>query len=123
MPDTDVFAGRSVLLVEDEYLTVDLLVEILQDKGVEVIGPASSVERALARIAETPRIDAALVDVNLRGRMSYPVADALQARAVRFAFTTGYDEGTVPPRYAAVACHQKPIDPVKVVARRVAPPL
>ena len=119
VPDTD-FTGRRVLVVEDEYLTVDLLVEILEDKGIEVIGPASSVEKALALIAETPRIDAALVDVNLRGRMSFPIADALQARAVRFAFTTGYDDGAVPSRYAAVACYQKPIDPMEVVAKLLA---
>ena len=119
MSDTN-FAGRTVLVVEDEYLTVDLLVEILQDRGITVIGPASSVEKALALIAETPRIDAALVDVNLRGTMSYPIADALQARGVKFAFTTGYDDGTVPQRYAAVACFQKPVDPVGVVARLLA---
>jgi hypothetical protein len=39
-----------------------------------------------------------MVDVNLDGRKSYPVADALAARGVPFLFSTGYsgeslDEG------------------------------
>ena len=36
-------------------------------------------------------IDAAVLDVNLKGQKSYPVADALAARGVPFVFSTGYN--------------------------------
>ncbi len=50
MAETNVFDGRKVLLVEDEFLIVDALVEVLQEKGIEVIGPAASVANALRLI-------------------------------------------------------------------------
>jgi hypothetical protein len=36
--------------------------------------------------------DAAMLDVNLNGNKSYPVADALAARGVPFVFSTGYSD-------------------------------
>ncbi|HYE50011.1 MAG TPA: two-component system response regulator protein-glutamate methylesterase, partial [Azospirillaceae bacterium] len=36
-------------------------------------------------------IDAAVLDVNLRGRTVYAVAEVLTERGVPFLFTTGYD--------------------------------
>ena len=115
MPNTNVLAGRKVLVVEDEFLIVDAVVETLQDGGVKVIGPAASVDKALRIIAATPEIDGAIVDLNLRGEMSFAVADALQARGVPFAFTTGYDGGAIPDRYAAVPRYQKPARAVEIV--------
>jgi hypothetical protein len=35
-----------------------------------------------------------VLDVNLNGQMSYPIADALAARGVLFVFSTGYDKDT-----------------------------
>jgi hypothetical protein len=34
--------------------------------------------------------DVAVLDVNLSGQKSFPIADALVARSVPFAFSTGY---------------------------------
>ncbi len=115
MSEVNVLAGRKVLVVEDEFLIVDAVVETLRDGGVEVIGPAASVEKALKLIAATPQIDGAMVDLNLRGEMSFPVADALQARGVPFAFTTGYDGGAIPERYARVPRYQKPAQATEIV--------
>src|ERR1700683_5254261 len=69
-------AGRRVLLVEDEMLVVWLLEDMLADLGCTVIGPASSVNQALAMI-DTEPIDAVVLDVNLNGQVSYPIANAL----------------------------------------------
>ena len=88
------FSGRRVLLVEDEMLVVWLLEDMLADLGCAVVGPASSVNQALAMI-DAEAIDAAVLDVNLNGQMSYPVADALAARGVPFVFSTGYDKDTL----------------------------
>ncbi len=45
-----------------------------RDAGATVIGPTGTIEESIALIARIPQIDAALMDVNLAGEMSYPVA-------------------------------------------------
>ena len=63
--------------------------DMLADLGCTSVSAAAGVDQALALI-DTQAFDAALVDLNLDGRNSYPVADALAARGVPFAFSTGY---------------------------------
>jgi CheY-like chemotaxis protein len=84
-------AGRRVLVVEDEPIVGMLLEDMLLDLGVEVVGPAATLAEALA-LAEREDLAAALLDVNLGGERSYPVADALARRGVPFLFLTGYGE-------------------------------
>jgi CheY-like chemotaxis protein len=102
------FSGRRVLLVEDEMLVVWLLEDMLADLGCTVIGPASSVNQALAMI-DTEVIDAVVLDVNLNGQVSYPIADALAARGVPFVFSTGYDKDALLDGYRTFPVLQKPI--------------
>jgi CheY-like chemotaxis protein len=101
------FSGRRVLLVEDEMLVVWLLEDMLADLCCTVVGPASSVNQALAMI-DVEAIDVAVLDVNLNGQMSYPVADALAARGVPFVFSTGYDKDTLLDGYRRYPVLQKP---------------
>jgi DNA-binding NtrC family response regulator len=101
------FSSRRVLLVEDEMLVVWLLEDMLADLGYAAVGPASSVNQALAMI-EAEAIDVAVLDINLNGQISYPVADALAARGVPFAFSTGYDKDTLPNVYRSFPVLQKP---------------
>jgi CheY-like chemotaxis protein len=101
------FSGRTVLLVEDEMLVAWLLEDMLADLGCAVVGPASSVKQALAMI-DAEAIDAAVLDVNLNGQMSYPIADALVARGVPFVFSTGYDKDTLLDGYRTFPVLQKP---------------
>lgn len=81
--------------------------ETLAVLGCEVVGPAARVHQALA-MAKADGIDAAVLDVNLNGEMSFPVADALAARGVPFAFTTGYSQDSLPVGYRHVPMLQKP---------------
>ena len=53
-----------------------MLEDMLVDFGCIVVGPAGGIEDALATI-EAREADAAVLDVNLRGRRAYPVADVL----------------------------------------------
>jgi CheY-like chemotaxis protein len=107
-------AGRRVLLVEDEYFIADDTARIFEAGGAEVIGPVASMDEALALVADTPRLDGAVLDINLQGEMAYLVADALAQRGVPYVFATGYDETSVPERYAAVIRCEKPVDPQKI---------
>ena len=78
------------------------LEEALRDLGCEVLGPAATVDEAVRLAqAETGRIDAAILDVNLAGRPSFPVADLLTGRGVPVVFATGY--GDLPDGRAAGA--------------------
>ena len=84
-------SGKRILVVEDEYLIAMHLAVILKKLGLGVVGPFGSLENGLAA-AKDQHIDMAVLDVNLAGEMSYPIADALQARQVPFIFATGYDQ-------------------------------
>ncbi|WP_244478378.1 response regulator [Methylobacterium sp. Leaf113] len=103
-------AGRRVLVVEDEYFIADDLRHQLEACGAEVLGPVPRVGEALALIAATPEIDAAVLDINLQDETVYPVADALQARGVTFLFATGYEKAAIPSRYAGVRHCEKPLE-------------
>ena len=81
-----VLRGTRILVVEDEYLLADDLNNALADAGAHVLGPAASVEDATALIGNEATIDAAILDVNLRGDMVFPLADALRERGIPFAF-------------------------------------
>ena len=59
-------------------------------------------------MTETEPIDVAVLDVNLNGEMSYPIADALAARGVPFVFVTGYDKDRMLDGYRCFPVLQKP---------------
>jgi CheY-like chemotaxis protein len=101
------FSGRRVLVVEDEMIVAWLLEDMLADLGCAVVGPAGSVNQALAMI-DAEAIDVAVLDVNLDGQTSYPVADALAARGVPFVFSTGYDKDRLLEGYRTFPVLQKP---------------
>jgi DNA-binding response OmpR family regulator len=91
-----VLHGKRILLVEDEYLIAIMAADMLEELGAVVVGPADTNERGLALI-ESESIDAALLDVNLNGDRSDPIADRLKGRGVPFAFVTGYGARGWPP--------------------------
>jgi len=107
-------AGRRVLVAEDEYLLAKKLAGEFAKLGIETIGPASTVKRALDLVERGGHLDGAVLDIKLRDDMIFPVAEALRARGVPFVFTTGYNEQAIPDRYKDVARYEKPFDPGQV---------
>ena len=102
--------GRRILVVEDEGLILLTISDALAALGCEVAAAESRADRAVAALG-TIAIDAALLDVNLgRGETSYPVADALAARGIPFAFLTGYGSGSLAPEHEGRPVLAKPID-------------
>ncbi|MFO6447016.1 PAS domain-containing protein [Erythrobacter sp. NE805] len=104
-------AGKRVLVVEDEALIALTLVDALREMGCEVAGPASTVAAAL-ELARADRPDLAVLDVNLAGTGSAPVAQALRSEGVPYVYCTGYAEPAlqIAPELRA-AMLTKPIDP------------
>ncbi len=91
------FSDRHVLIVEDDIFIALDLERVLDDAACGVVGPAASVELALAKISVT-KLDAALLDVNLGQELVFPVADRLSAEGIPFIFVTG-EPRTVPERH------------------------
>lgn len=79
----------SVLIVEDEYLVALDLQAHLRDRGYEADTLACSLDEALRTIARQS-FDVAILDVNLAGTRSWPVAQALRRDNVPFLFLTAY---------------------------------
>jgi CheY-like chemotaxis protein len=101
------FSACKVLVVEDEMIVAWLLEDMLADLGCAVVGPAVSVNQALA-VIDAEAIDAAVLDVNLNGQVSYPIADVLAARGVPFVFSTGYAKDRLLDSYRTFPVMQKP---------------
>ena len=94
VPSSDL-TGRRVLVVEDETLITMLLEDALDEMGCELAGAASRYQDAMDK-ATSLAFDVAILDVNLSGEKTFPIAAALAERGVPFVFSTGYGAGSLP---------------------------
>lgn len=108
--------GCRILVVEDEYLLADDISRALADAGAEVLGPVASARDAEAIIAAEGRIDAAVLDINLRDGAVFPAADTLAERDIPFAFATGYEEWSLPDRFQGRPLVEKPFKASQITA-------
>ena len=106
--------GKMVLVVEDDYFIASEMCRSLETAGAQVIGPIGRVADTLALIARSDRIDGAVLDLNLRDEMAFPVADMLRERGVPFVFATGYDDSVIPEQYRDAPRCRKPVEPETV---------
>jgi CheY-like chemotaxis protein len=86
------FAGLSVLLVEDEYLVALDAAEVLKELGVAKVETIATFDGAQKRAAEG-QFDLAVLDVNLNGRYSFPIAESIAKRGIPVVFASGYALG------------------------------
>lgn len=96
-----------VLLVEDEFIISMLTEEMLNELGFEVSMSAATLEQGL-ECAGNGVFDLAVLDVNLNGQMSYPIADILAKRSIPFIFASGYGAQGIDARYTHTLKLQKP---------------
>ncbi len=106
--------GKRILVIEDEFIVAAMLCDILEDAGAEPVGPVGRVSEGLA-IIECERFDAAVLDWNLHGQSSEPIARALAERGVPFVIATGY--GAVDGPYSDRAILGKPYVPQLLIER------
>jgi DNA-binding response OmpR family regulator len=102
-------AGRSVLVIEDDFYLAEDARHILENAGACVLGPVSNLEDALTLLAQS-QPDCALVDINLGAGPSFESASALRLRKVPLIFLTGYDASTIPAEFADAPRLEKPMD-------------
>jgi DNA-binding NarL/FixJ family response regulator len=100
-------AGKRVLVVDDDSLLALDLEIFLQDEGCVVVGPAPTADAALALIA-AELLDLAILDIDLNGDTSAPVADALADRGVDFLFISGHSRSMLPAAHSQRQLLAKP---------------
>lgn len=106
----DIFAGKRILIVEDEYFLADDLAGQFRELGADVIGPLPELDEAQSLVHSGAPIDVAVLDVNIRDEMVFPLARALRDRDIDFVFTSGYDKASIRPEFADVPLWEKPLD-------------
>jgi PAS domain S-box-containing protein len=111
-------AKARILLVEDDPLIGLEFQTALVDAGVETIGPMPDLHHSLAAImGDGCRFDAAILDVNLRGESTLPLAQLLAERGVPYMFVSGYDLGTaLPAELRRAPKLQKPVTGTQLLA-------
>ena len=106
--ETQPLSGLSVLLLEDEFLIALDAEEILTGLGaaqVEIVNSLPAARDALKNAG----FHLALLDINVNGEMSFPVAEQFAKENVPVVFASGY-EMRDPPRLngVLVPCVSKP---------------
>lgn len=86
--------GKHILVLEDEPIIAFALEDQLLDEGA-IVTVHCSLDNGL-EAAKTEPFDFAILDVNLHGQRSYPLAYALTERSIPFAFATGYGDAEHP---------------------------
>ncbi|ARM88242.1 response regulator CheY-like domain-containing protein [Rhizobium sp. CIAT894] len=109
----ELFAGKRVLIVEDEYFLADETRWNLEKAGAVVVGPVARVSAAL-ELVENEEIDAAILDVHLEGEFVFPVAEELERRNIPFVFATAFDPSVIPVRFTGFALCEKPTELGKI---------
>jgi CheY-like chemotaxis protein len=98
---------RRALVVEDEILVAMYVEDLLTDLGFEVVAVATELEQALP-LARDKAFDVAVLDINLNGKLSFPVAEVLRERRIPFLFASGYGSRGLIEAYKDAVRIQKP---------------
>lgn len=102
-------AGLRVLIVEDDMIVAFMIEDFFTDLACQIVSVEMRLEPAI-EAARRGEIDFALLDINLNGEESFPVAEVLQQRGVPFVFATGYSGTIIPARFAGTEVLAKPFD-------------
>jgi DNA-binding response OmpR family regulator len=98
---------RRALVVEDEVMIAMYVEDLLMELGYEVAGIATGFDQALP-LAKEGDFDLAVLDINLDGRLSFPIADVLRERGIPFLFASGYGSKGMIDDYRNAVRIQKP---------------
>lgn len=105
-----------ILVAEDELFEAMEVEDAVRRSGCEPVGPVPSVAETLRLVHEEP-LDAAVLDVDLRGGLVFEAADELHQRGLPILFVTGYDEARLPERFRSTLRLRKPYLPRQLEAK------
>jgi hypothetical protein len=95
-------------VLEDDYLIGEQLASEPLADGYTVSGPYTCVQDALVALRADNDITAAILDLNLNGRIAFDLASELVARKIPYIFYTGYESAIVPEAFRDAARVSKP---------------
>jgi CheY-like chemotaxis protein len=96
-----------VLVVEDEAIICMMIEDFLRDLGCHLVATAVTLEDAIVK-ATRETFDVAILDINLVGKLTYPIATILNARQIPFLFATGYGGAGLPTDLRGITVLTKP---------------
>jgi DNA-binding response OmpR family regulator len=96
-----------VFIVEDETMLAMLIELMLDDLGYAIAFHASTLAEGMA-YARTGDFDVAILDINIIGGNSFPIAAAIEHRGIPFTFCSGYGRLGMPEAWADHLCVAKP---------------
>ena len=100
-------SALKVLVVEDEGAVALLIEDMLADLGCEVTHSAAHLAKA-CELASVAVVDFALLDLNLNGSSTLPVASILKQRHIPFVFSTGYGASGLTEEFRSYPTLAKP---------------
>ena len=114
MSDRLPLEGLRVLIVEDEFFIAVDLKQILKQNGADPVKMSGSIEDAMLQI-KADGFEFALLDINIRGDMTFVVADMFRRKEVPFAFVSGFDRTSIPARFAKFPNWGKPYNEREII--------
>jgi len=105
--------AKRILIVEDEFLVAMLLEDLLTEMGHQVIGTFAQVDEAV-KFANQADVNFAILDINLAGATSFPVAEILRRRGIPFLFASGYGSTGLASAFENELTLQKPYEPAEL---------
>ena len=110
-------SGRRIAVIEDEFLIAKDICDVLATEGAEIVGPFSRIKNALRGLA-TSKPDVVLLDLNLAGLSSLPIAQYLVERKIPFVILSGYGPSMITEELLRTApMIQKPFDGESLIGR------
>lgn len=109
----NLFGGKRILVVEDEYFIADEARRELLRLNATVVGPTATVEEAIGLIG-SQEIDGAILNIHLGDKLVFPVAEKLDELGIPFVFATGYDPSVVPEKFSGFFLCVKPTELGKI---------
>jgi DNA-binding response OmpR family regulator len=108
-------SSLQILIVEDESLVAMMIEDMLTDLGHQVVATSGRMADA-SKLASDASADLAILDVNLNGEETYPLATSLAARKIPFIFATGYGTSGIRAEWSSVPVLQKPFQSRELAA-------
>lgn len=115
---SEILAELRIFVAEDEALVAMDLKYALVDAGAEVVGPVSTVAAGFKLLESAEGVDGAILDVDLRGELVFPLAEFLRDAGVPIVFHTARgDREEFSQNYPDAILCIKPTQPHILIAR------
>lgn len=103
------FAPLRFMILDDEIIVALDVEHMLTDLGHCVVGTANRMDGGM-KIAQESDLDMAILDINVRGVLSFPIAEILRSRGVPVIFASGYGQRGLIDAFRDAHVLTKPFD-------------